>query len=280
LRASSGGRLVGRDHFRTILGAKGLGTPKQEAEVTALQDRLIAQGLQNDEYVYVDDQNLKSAYVSRLIGLAQKYNAFYVIEDMTFLDVQTCLDRNEVRDRPVPSELIVTNYEKYVKGKTYPLPVPKGKLSSPYLPPEPYVPPTGGIKAVLVDVDGTVADHTGIRGHHEYDKVGLDLPKYDVIKMVRAALEGGYTPIFLSGRPEKSRYDTRQWLNRHVTTAGSLLMRQDGDHRADYIVKKELFDEYVRNTYRVAVAFDDRNQVVDMYREMGLTVLQVAEGNF
>lgn len=280
MRASSGGRLVGRDHFREILGVVGLGTPEQEAEVTALQTRMIAQGLRNGEQVYVDDQNLRSSYVSRLIGLAQKYNAFFLIEDLTFVDLETCLARNEGRERRVSAELIVKNYEKFIKGKQYPLHVPKGKLDSPYLPPDPYTPPPGGIKAVLVDIDGTVADHEGVRGHHEYDKVGLDLSNYNVIKIVRAALQAGYTPVFMTGRPEKSRYDTRQWLNRHVTTAGNLFMRQDGDRRADYVVKNELFDEYVRNTYNVVVAFDDRDQVVDMYREMGLTVLQVAEGNF
>lgn len=42
----------------------------------------------------------------------------------------------------------------------------------------------------------------------------------------------------------------------------------------------ELFDRHARDEYRVLVVLDDRKQVVDMWRSLGLTCLQVAEGNF
>jgi hypothetical protein len=70
------------------------------------------------------------------------------------------------------------------------------------------------------------------------------------------------------------------WLNKYVTPIGSLTMRKTGDRRPDYIVKRELFDTHIRNRYNVIVAFDDRQQVVNMYRDLGITVLQVAEGLF
>lgn len=49
---------------------------------------------------------------------------------------------------------------------------------------------------------------------------------------------------------------------------------------ADYIVKAELFDKYVRHNYNVIGVLDDRTQVVNMWRSMGLTCLQVAPGDF
>ena len=57
-------------------------------------------------------------------------------------------------------------------------------------------------------------------------------------------------------------------------------MRKNGYNKKDSIVKKEIFDEYIKDKYYVEFILDDRNQVVDMWREMGLTCLQVAEGNF
>ena len=57
-------------------------------------------------------------------------------------------------------------------------------------------------------------------------------------------------------------------------------MRPAGDRRRDSIVKAELFDRKVRDEYRVLVVLDDRKQVVDMWRSLGLTCLQVAEGDF
>jgi hypothetical protein len=60
----------------------------------------------------------------------------------------------------------------------------------------------------------------------------------------------------------------------------ALHLRAVGDHRKDAVVKREIFDREVRDRYRVVGVFDDRMQVVAMWRELGLTVFQVAEGDF
>ena len=60
----------------------------------------------------------------------------------------------------------------------------------------------------------------------------------------------------------------------------ALFMRAEGDSRRDSIVKQEIFDTDVRDRWRVVGVFDDRQQVVRMWRGLGLTVFQVAEGDF
>ena len=60
----------------------------------------------------------------------------------------------------------------------------------------------------------------------------------------------------------------------------ALHMRRAGDARKDSVVKRELFDAHVRDRYNVRRVYDDRNQVVDMWRSLGLACLAVAEGNF
>jgi hypothetical protein len=58
-------------------------------------------------------------------------------------------------------------------------------------------------------------------------------------------------------------------------------MRVDQDFRKDAIIKKELFMNNVHNKFFVEFILDDRKQVVDMWRnDLGLTVFQVAEGDF
>lgn len=57
-------------------------------------------------------------------------------------------------------------------------------------------------------------------------------------------------------------------------------MRKSGDMRKDSIVKREMFDEHIRGRYNVNFVLDDRNQVVELWRSMGLTCLQVADGDF
>lgn len=51
-------------------------------------------------------------------------------------------------------------------------------------------------------------------------------------------------------------------------------------NRKDVVIKRELFDRYIRDNYQVLFVLDDRNQVVDMWRELGLKCLQVAPGDF
>jgi len=60
----------------------------------------------------------------------------------------------------------------------------------------------------------------------------------------------------------------------------ALYMRAHKDGRRDSVVKVELFDAHVRDAYDVTCVLDDRDQVVEAWRALGLTVLQVAEGDF
>jgi hypothetical protein len=91
----------------------------------------------------------------------------------------------------------------------------------------------------------------------------------------------GHRVVFLSGRTAGCYDATAQWLRNHVVADyDALHMRAVGDFRKDSIVKAELFDRHVRDAYDVTCVLDDRRQVVDMWRSLGLTVLQVAEGDF
>lgn len=86
----------------------------------------------------------------------------------------------------------------------------------------------------------------------------------------------------MTGRPEAYRDATTRWLTLHVGLrfGANLLMRKDGDYRQDYVVKAELFDAHVRDEYDVLCALDDRDQVVGLWRAMGLRCLQVRAGSF
>ena len=58
-------------------------------------------------------------------------------------------------------------------------------------------------------------------------------------------------------------------------------MRLTGDFRKDSIVKREIYETHVQDNYFIEFVIDDRQQVVDMWRnECKLPCLQVAPGNF
>ena len=90
--------------------------------------------------------------------------------------------------------------------------------------------------------------------------------------------------IFCSGRPERCRDDTVEWLRQANEDSFDpdnykLYMRKDGDYRPDDIVKQEILNEHIDKD-RVLFVLDDRQQVVDMWRRNDLTCFQVAAGDF
>jgi len=102
-----------------------------------------------------------------------------------------------------------------------------------------------------------------------------------VITAVRAMHTAGNAIIFCSGRDAVCRPETEAWLDLFVGVPyEALFMRPEGDGRKDAVVKREIFDQDIRDSWRIVGVFDDRQQVVRMWRALGLTVFQVAEGDF
>ena len=103
---------------------------------------------------------------------------------------------------------------------------------------------------------------------------------------------GDHIVEFWTGRREAERNVTQEWLMEHVLKTNdcyhgdeewqddpfptTLKMRKDGDRRSDYIIKMEFIDPLNPPD----IIFEDRSTVVRAYRERGLTVFQVAEGDF
>lgn len=138
-------------------------------------------------------------------------------------------------------------------------------------------------KAFIFDVDGTVAQRDmGPDGRSPYDmtRVGEDTPNQPILTVARLLESTGMAAIiFTSGRDETARYQTELWLNEHYGYTFELLLRKENDNRPDETFKQELLDK-LRMDYDIIAAFDDRDRVVKMWRDNGITCLQVAPGGF
>ncbi len=80
--------------------------------------------------------------------------------------------------------------------------------------------------------------------------------------------------VYVTGRPERCRADTEDWLRRHDLPAGRLSMRRSGDRRPARLAKLELLRRLSRGR-TVAVVVDDDEQVCDAYEAAGYRVLRV-----
>lgn len=267
---------INRDDIRAMLFSVILYSRDQEEQVTVIQHGAIKAALKAGQNIIVDDTNLNNKFVRQLMKIAQAYGAEVEFKDFTYVPLEVCIRRDASRDRVVGAEVITKFYNDRIKGRKLPLPIPtlptyevKSVETIPGLP-----------SAVICDIDGTIAKMVD-RSPYDWKRVGEDSPVRNVLDAVHAMELAGYQILFTSGRDGVCRPETNDWLIKNYEgTSWKLLMRTEKDNRPDWIVKAEIFDKEIRGKYNIDMVYDDRNQVVDMWRKMGLTVAQVAEGEF
>lgn len=106
-----------------------------------------------------------------------------------------------------------------------------------------------------------------------------DMPKQHVIELLRMAQHYGKSIAIFTGRMETARERTIEWLRRHDIKYDVLEMRKSKDYRSDTDVKKEMFFKHF-NTKQIWFVADDRDNVVNLWRELGLTCFQVQKGDY
>lgn len=276
--------VVNKDSIRRNLEEGGwVWSRENEKDVIEKRDSLISRYLRDGYSVVSDDTNFGRKHKVRLEQLAREYGADFTIKRIdTPLDI--CLARNAEREgkAKVPEQVILDMYNKYVAQDRERFPL----SAQPEQPQEvvKVVPNPRLSLAIICDLDGTLAlfKEKGHRGPYDASRCEEDELNTIVAGIIDRYLEDDIAIIYLSGREALYREPTERWLHNHGLAPDPLrlYMRAAGDHRKDSIVKQELFDANVRDKFSVLFVLDDRNQVVKMWRSLGLTCLQVADGDF
>lgn len=249
---------------------------ERENTITRIQDATIESLLRAGKDVVVDNTNIEWKYVKALANIGYACGADVELK-VVDVDVHTAtardLNRKMEGGRYVGHEVIFKQYRRFQGTKDK-------QLDPPHVV-KPYHGTPGKPKAFLVDIDGTLA-HMTTRGPFDWKRVGEDHLDEIVAEIVKSLAAGSdYKVIIMSGRDSACRRETIKWLIWNgLGWYDELFMRAEGDMRKDNIVKAELFDKHVRDNFDVDFVLDDRDQVVRMWRQMGLTCLQVAEGKF
>lgn len=278
---------VNRDDLRAMLHdglfIKGI----TEQTVIRMRNQTIATALKTGVSVVSDDTNLTAQNLKDLNRLAERHGAQVVYMDLSNVEFEDVLAQNAEREDkdPVDERVIIDMYNRYVKGKGYPLPVPPSFPGSservPYVAPDKW--DSRYRQGVIFDIDGTMA-HMQDRSPYDYSKVSTDTPDDHLHEILHQYRQAGYYVLFVSGRPSSCRMETIKWLQEHLNLAYGddflLFMRAHDDKRDDSVVKYEIFDKQIRPYYNVRCVYDDRNRVVEMWRSIGLKTFQVADGDF
>ena len=147
---------------------------------------------------------------------------------------------------------------------------------------------------IIFDLDGTLAlidkrreVSTKPNGKLDWGKffnstnIKLDEPNLPVIKTAQLFAEQGFNIVILSGRSNKTETATRSWLSKNKVPFNKLIMRNSETNHftPDWVLKKNMLDENL-DINDIFLVVDDRDRVVKLWRSLGLTTFQVAEGNF
>lgn len=257
-------KRISKDDLRAMLDG-GKWSKGNEKFVLAARDRLILEALAAGFSLIVDDTNLHPRHETRIRALVQGL-ATVELQDFTDVPLETCLERDRQRPNYVGEQVIRSMHRQFLA----PTPTPPAYNHS--LP-----------DAIICDLDGTLAL---LNGRNPYDAATCEQDSLNepVADIVREFAYAGFTVLLTSGRSAAHREQTLRWLacNSFKPPHGDfqLFMRADGDMRKDAVMKRELYKSEIAGKYNVRFVLDDRDQVVELWRSLGLTCLQVNYGDF
>ena len=234
--------------------------------ITREVEKLIAMYIltSTNKTLVVDDTNLKPedlAYWKNIAGMAGGVTT-KLVEMRT--PIEECIANDAARPKPVGRATIIK------------LALKAGVEVEKILPTK---------QTVIVDVDGTLANvkhrlkyvkKTPKDWKSFFDAAVNDPPNQEIVDMVNA-LAKKYNIVIVSGRPERYREMTTEWLEGNGVRYDVLLMRPDNNSRDDDEVKAKLFDDYL-SKLNIKLVIDDRPSVIRMWKEKGLEVLDVGPG--
>ena len=146
---------------------------------------------------------------------------------------------------------------------------------------------------IIFDLDGTLAlidkrRAKADKGNGKIDwkvffdppNIQLDEPNPPVIKTFQTMRSAGFNVGILSGRDAISRKESEKWLKKHGIYPDFFYMRPQGTFTPDDVLKKQWLDELNEEGHEIMCVYDDRDKVVKMWRDNGITCFQVAPGDF
>jgi predicted kinase len=290
---------INRDDLRNMMSNYHF-CDANEKLVTEASEAILRSALKKGRNVILDETNLTSRNFDKICDIVKELNISAMVMDKAFyVDLDEALLRNSKREGTgkIPEDVIHKMW-KTSGGKQHKFYKPKVEV---FQPEDKDTSITGPVydadlpDAIICDLDGTWALFNSIgksgkatikhpfahtRSPYDASKSDQDDINEPVREIVEAFYNKGVKVIFCSGREDCYRPQTEIHIKKYSKIDYKLFMRSTGDQRKDSIIKNELYDKFIKGKYNVKFVLDDRSQVVSLWRSLGLTCLQVADGNF
>jgi predicted kinase len=275
-------KKINNDLLREMIDS-GVWSFENEQIIVNLRKDMIKTFLTKGFNIIVDNVNLNKNNFKDICEIAKASNKdIKIYEKHFYCELEELIERDSKRINSV-GEKVIKDWWKKSGGKAFKTFQPKEKtyFKNNGLIIEPIKQDENLDKAIISDLDGTLAI-MGNRSPYDASNCHLvDQPNEHVIETINLYKNAGYKIIFCSGRMEKDRAATIKFIDGCFDNLQyELFMRSDGDFSKDSIVKEKIYNEKIKNKYNIRLILDDRSQVVEQWRKLGLICFQVASGNF
>jgi len=267
-----GWKRVNKDDLRAMMDKSW--SKENEGFVLETRDSIIVRALKAGKSIIVDDTNLADKHEKHIRKIAEDHGADFEVRWFK-TSLEQCLINDKKRPTFVTEKVIYRMYNQFKDVLNANGVFEKG-IS---MPETIYIAPNKP-KCVIFDIDGTLAHH-GNRSPYDWSRVGEDTVDMAVANVLNLYHKSGdYVIILLSGRDSICRPETTKWLQENNIYYDLLFMRPEKSQEKDSIVKRSLFENNIREHFAVEAIYDDRQQVVDMWRSLGIKCVQVEPGYF
>ena len=272
---------INNDDIRNMLGKYWV--TSRENLVSSIKKNMAEEAINRGYDIVVDNMNLNPKEIlfwKDMIKMANMdpdgYKYEIEFKDF-FIPLEECIRRDAMRPNPIGEKVIRETWKRYkhfiqtTEVENYVNNLIKEDESKPY--------------CLVVDMDSTLCFNTTKRpwyGEGAAEGMINDVPNMGVLRLVQQWTKSGpaaYTNnlIIATGRDTSQEEVTKQWLAKYNIYPQEFYFRRKGDYRKGVEVKKEQIEKILEK-YNVVAIIDDCEPIVNMYREMGLTVLQPNKG--
>lgn len=278
---------INNDDIRAMLNGS-VYSPSYEKLIIETRNFLIKEALKRDKSVIIDNLNLNRRHFDDVCKIAKEINKdIQIFEKSFYIELEEALERDSKRTGSAQvGEKVIRKWWKDSGGKQYKFYNPRNEIFTK----PPYIDALSSFKleqdenlpkTIISDLDGTLALFEHHRGPYDATNCDNDLPYVPVVESVKAFYKLGYKVLFCSGREDKYREPTIKFIEKYLPGLEyQLFMRKSGDMRKDSIIKEEIYRNNIEGKYYISHIYDDRAQVVSLWRSLGLTCFQVAPGEF
>ena len=265
---------INNDDIRNMLGKYWV--TSRENLVSSIKENMAEEAINRGYDIVVDNMNLNPREVKLWEKVVELNNEDpdgyqYEIEFKDFfIPLEECIRRDAMRPNPIGEKVIRETWKRY-----------KHFIQTTGV--ENYVNNlrkyTGKPKCIVIDMDSTMCFNTTKRpwfGDGAAEGMINDVPNTGMCDMIRQ-LQEDFVIVVATGRDTTQEAVTKEWLAKQGINADEFYFRTNKDYRKGVVVKKEQI-EAILEKYDIVAIFDDCEPIVNMYREMGLTVLQPNKG--